>query len=92
MRRRLTRPFYTQPTLVVARALLGTYLVHRRGGKLHAGKIVETEAYIGPADRAAHSFGGKVTKRNHIEYRTGGHVYIYLVYGMYWQCNITTAG
>lgn len=54
------------------------------------GKIVETEAYIGPEDRASHAFGGKKTKRNRAEYLKGGHVYIYLVYGMYWQLNITT--
>lgn len=92
MRRRLTRSFYLRPTLVVARALLGAYLVRRVGTKIRAAKIVETEAYIGPKDRAAHSFGGKVTKRNHIEYHTGGRVYIYLVYGMHWQFNITTGG
>lgn len=92
VRRRLPRSFYTQTTLVVARDLPGKYLVHRHQGKVRVGKIVETEAYIGPQDRAAHSFGGKVTKRNHIEYRPGGRVYIYLVYGMYWQFNITTAG
>lgn len=92
MRRRLARSFYTRPTLTVARALLGKYVVRTVGGKRIEGKVVETEAYIGPLDGAAHSFGGKVTTRTHIEYRTGGRVYIYLVYGMYWQFNITTAG
>ncbi|MDP3685562.1 MAG: DNA-3-methyladenine glycosylase [bacterium] len=92
MHRKLSRSFYTRPTLVVARDLLGKYLVRRKGRQVLVGKIVETEAYIGPNDRAAHSFGGKVTKRNQIEYRTGGRVYIYLVYGMHWQFNITTGG
>lgn len=55
------------------------------------GKIVETEAYMGPQDRASHSFGGKVTARNQAEYLKGGHIYIYLIYGMYWQLNITTS-
>ena len=54
------------------------------------GKIVETEAYIGPRDRASHAFGGKITQRNRAEWLIGGHVYIYLVYGMYWQFNIST--
>ncbi|TSC63152.1 MAG: DNA-3-methyladenine glycosylase [Parcubacteria group bacterium Gr01-1014_106] len=92
MSRRLPRSFYTRPTLVVARDLLGKYLVHVQGGRTRRGKIVETEAYIGPQDRAAHSFGGRRTDRTRIKYEQGGSVYIYLVYGMYWQLNITTAG
>lgn len=90
MRKRLQREFFVQPTLKVAKKLLGKYLVRKIGKKTLAGKIVETEAYIGPKDRASHSFGGKVTKRNRAEYFIGGHAYIYLVYGMYWQLNITT--
>ena len=89
--RRLGREFWLQPTLKVAWALLGEYLVRKDGRQGLIGKIVETEAYLGPRDRASHSFGGKVTKRNQAEYLIGGHVYIYLVYGMYWQLNITTA-
>lgn len=86
----LSRSFYIQPTLAVARQLLGKYLVHNTvQGKL-VGKIVETEAYIGPRDKASHSYGGKMTERNKAEFLIGGHVYIYLVYGMYWQMNITT--
>jgi len=90
MNKRLTRDFYTRSTLKVAKQLLGKYLVHNiKGGKL-IGEIVETEAYIGPKDKAAHSFGGRKTKRNIAEYLTGGYIYIYLVYGMYWQLNIST--
>lgn len=88
MRKRLKREFYTRPTLAVAKEFLGKYLVR---GKL-AGKIVETEAYIGPKDKASHAYGGRVTLRNKTEYLEGGHIYIYLCYGMYWQLNITTAG
>ena len=55
------------------------------------GKIVETEAYIGPEDKASHAYQGKITPRNKTEYLEGGHIYIYLCYGMYWQLNITTA-
>jgi DNA-3-methyladenine glycosylase len=91
MRKRLKRSFFTQPTLIVAQELLGKYLVRKIGGKVLAGKIVETEAYIGPYDKAAHSFGGKITRRNKVEYEKGGFCYIYLVYGMYWQFNITTS-
>lgn len=90
MSRRLKREFFTRKTLTVTKDLLGKYLVRKIGKKILAGKIVETEAYIGPKDRASHAFGGKVTKRNRAEYLIGGHVYIYLVYGMYWQLNIST--
>ena len=90
MNKRLSRKFYTQPTLKVAKQMLGKYLVHKtKKGKL-VGKIVETEAYIGPKDKASHAFEGKITKRNKAEYLIGGHIYIYLVYGMYWQLNIST--
>ncbi len=88
--KRLTRSFYVQPTLKVAQELLGKYLVRRIGKKKLFGKIVETEAYIGPQDKASHAYRGRITPRNKAEYLVGGHVYIYLVYGMYWQLNIST--
>ena len=88
--KKLSRAFYARPTLKVARSLLGKYLVRKTGNKVLSGKIIETEAYIGPQDRASHAYGGKKTKRNEAEYLAGGHVYIYLVYGMYWQFNIST--
>jgi len=92
MEKKLGRNFYIRSTLIVAKDLLGKYLVRRIGpfGKLRAGKIVETEAYIGPKDKASHAFGGKITERNKAEYLEGGYIYIYLVYGMYWQLNIST--
>lgn len=90
MRKRLTRQFYIQPTLMVAQQLLGKYLVRKIGKKTLIGRIIETEAYIGPHDRASHSYQGKITQRNKAEYLIGGHIYIYLVYGMYWQLNIST--
>lgn len=89
--KRLTRSFYTQPTLKVAQQLLGKYIVRKIGSRKLVGKIIETEAYIGPKDRASHAYGGKVTPRNKAEYLVGGHIYIYLIYGMYWQLNITTS-
>lgn len=91
--KRLPRNFYTRPTLTIAQDLLGKFVVRKMpGGRLRFGKIVETEAYIGPQDRASHAWGGKKTPRNQAEWKIGGHVYIYLVYGMYWQLNISTAG
>ena len=87
---KLTRSFFTQPSLTVAEQLLGKIIVRRVGKKLIAGKIVETEAYPGPHDRASHAYNGRRTKRTEVEWNEGGFVYIYLVYGMYWQLNITT--
>lgn len=89
MPRKLTRAFFLRPARTVARDLLGKVLVRSLGGKRLAGRIVETEAYVGVRDRASHAFGGKVTPRNVSEYLEGGHIYIYLCYGLYWQLNIT---
>lgn len=88
--RRLTKGFYTKPTLEVAKKLLGKYIVRKVGRKKLEGKIIEVEAYIGPQDKASHAYKGRVTPRNKAEYLIGGHIYIYLVYGMYWQFNIST--
>ncbi len=88
--KKLDRHFFTQPALAVARDILGKFLVREYRGKKIAGKIVEVEVYAGTDDRASHAFGGKKTQHNLAEYLIGGHVYIYLVYGMYWQFNIST--
>jgi DNA-3-methyladenine glycosylase len=88
--KRLKREFFIKPTLEVAKSLLGKVLVRIYRGKRLAGKIVETEAYIGPQDKASHAYLGKRTPRNRAEFMVGGHLYIYLVYGMYWQLNIST--
>jgi len=90
MRQKLTRLFFTRPSLIAAQDLLGCRLVRKVGKKLLIGKIVEVEAYPGPYDRASHAFNYKKTARNAAEYLKGGYVYIYLVYGMYWQLNIAT--
>jgi len=91
MSNRLPRNFYTRATLEVSKDILGKYLVKKERGKKIVGKIVETEAYIGPRDKASHAYNGKVTKRCKPVYLKGGHFYIYLCYGIHWQLNITTA-
>jgi DNA-3-methyladenine glycosylase len=88
---RLGRKFYTRETLTVAKELLGKLMVRVQDNKKMVGRIVETEAYIGPEDKASHASGGKITERNKIEYDKGGLVYIYLCYGMYWQFNVVTS-
>lgn len=88
--KKLSRSFYSSPeTLSIARDLLGKLLVVPDStGKRVSGMIVETEAYLGVADRAAHSYGGRRTKRNEVMYASGGSVYVFFVYGMYYQLNV----
>jgi DNA-3-methyladenine glycosylase len=86
---KLPRNFYSQSTLKVARELLGKYLVLDDHGIQRVGRIVETEAYQGPHDLAAHSARGR-TERNQVMFGKAGHIYVYLIYGM-WNCvNVVT--
>lgn len=89
---KLPRTFYTRPNVVaVARDLLGKLLVvPAKNGTRVSGFIVETEAYRGPHDRAAHSYGGRRTKRTEPMYGIGGTAYVFFVYGMYYQFNVVT--
>jgi DNA-3-methyladenine glycosylase len=86
---KLPRAFYDRDTILVAKELLGKYLVHNSRGVKHVGKIVEVEAYLGPHDLAAHSAKGR-TKRTEIMFGPPGHVYVYLIYGMYHCMNVVT--
>ena len=90
--KKLSRKFYlSRDTPSLARDLLGKLLVvPGDDGRRISGMIVETEAYMGHYDRAAHSFGGRRTARNNVSYGVGGHAYIYFIYGMYHQLNIVT--
>jgi len=87
---KLNREFYNRDTITVAKDLLGKILVHNYKGNIIKGKIVETEAYLGVKDKAAHSYGGKKTKRVEVMYGPPGVAYVYFIYGMYYCFNIVT--
>ncbi len=86
---KLDRSFYNRDTTLVGRELLGKYLIHVVDGVERVGKIVETEAYLGPHDLAAHSARGR-TKRTEIMFGPPGHAYVYMIYGMYFCMNVVT--
>lgn len=89
---KISREFYLrEDTVAVARDLLGKVLVvPDETGKRVSGTIVETEAYLGVADRAAHTFGGRRTPRTEVAFGPGGHAYVFFIYGMYYQLNFVT--
>jgi DNA-3-methyladenine glycosylase len=87
---KLPRAFYARHTVEVARDLLGMHLVRVDAkGRRRAGRIVETEAYRGPEDRAAHSWRGR-TPRTAIMYGPPGYAYVFMIYGMYFCANVVT--
>ncbi|MEH6941461.1 DNA-3-methyladenine glycosylase [Bacillus sp. JJ722] len=76
----LPESFYEQPTLQLAKNLLGCLLVKESEDGITSGFIVETEAYLGPEDRASHSFNNRRTKRTEIMFSSPGHIYTYLMH------------
>lgn len=84
------REFYARPVLQVARAMVGKVLVSRTSEGETRGRIVEVEAYRGPEDRAAHSYGGRRTPRTDVMFGAAGHAYVFLLYGLHWHLNAVT--
>lgn len=87
---RLNREFYSRDTLTVAKDLLGKILVRNIDGHILKGRIVETEAYLGLTDKAAHSYGGKITKSVETMYSRPGTAYVYFIWGQHFCLNTLT--
>lgn len=87
---RLDSNFYSQDVIDLAKNLIGKVICRKfEDGEVHRFHITETEAYCGEKDLACHACKGK-TDRTSVMYEAGGHVYIYLIYGMYWMLNIVS--
>lgn len=89
---RLDGNFFDQSCKELASALLGTMLVRKVDGQLVSGRIVETEAYLGIIDQAAHSYKGKRTSRNEAMFMRPGTCYVYSIYGVHHCVNISSCG
>ncbi len=87
---KLDRQFYAGNTVEIAQALLGKYIVRQFDGHMLAGRILETEAYVGCCDKACHAYNYQRTPRTATMFGPPGHAYIYLIYGMYHCLNFVT--
>lgn len=85
----MEKNFYNNNGLHVARNILGKFLIRKYEDKQIVTKIVETEGYMGIKDKAAHVYNDKKTDRTKPLYLEGGHIYVYLIYGMYHCLNIS---
>ena len=88
--KKLDREFFNRKTEVVAEDLLGKYLVRETVDHKMVGKIIEVEAYLGPNDKACHTYNYKKTERTKTMYEEPGTIYVYLIYGVYHCLNVIT--
>ena len=79
---KLEKNFFLVDGVTLAKNLLGKVLVRKIDNKILKARIVETEAYMGPLDKAAHSYKNRRTNRTEPMFLEGGHIYIYLIYGI----------
>jgi DNA-3-methyladenine glycosylase len=86
----LPREFFRLDTVHVARAIIGAWFARRYESQWYGARIVETEAYLGSTDAAAHSWRGRRTPRVEPMYMDGGHLYVFLVYGVHYCANVVT--
>ncbi|MDO9556581.1 MAG: DNA-3-methyladenine glycosylase [Coriobacteriia bacterium] len=86
----LEEQFFARDTVTVARELLGHVLVSMAGGMITAGRIVETEAYLGADDLGSHAATKGITKRNRVMYGPPGRAYVYFTYGNHHMLNVVT--
>lgn len=90
--KKLPKSFYTRTDVVqISKDLLGKYLVTEFDGQRTVGKIVETEAYRAPDDKACHAHLNRFTKRTQVMFEEGGVAYVYLCYGIHHMFNVVTA-
>jgi DNA-3-methyladenine glycosylase len=85
----LPMSFYARQTVLVARDVLGKYLVREFPNGIRAGRVIEVEAYVGQQDLACHASKGR-TKRTEVLFGSPGRAYVYLIYGMYHCLNVVT--
>lgn len=85
----MNKEFLRQDGISLAKDILGKFLIRKYDGKTLVCKITETEAYMGITDKAAHVYNDKKTDRTKPLYLDGGHVYVYLIYGMYFCLNLS---
>ena len=85
----MKKEFYNMDGITLAKSLLNKYLIREYENKKIITKIVETEAYMGAKDKAAHVYKNKKSTRTAPLYLSGGHIYVYLIYGMYNCLNLS---
>lgn len=88
---KLKKSFFIRDDVqAISKELLGKFLITNHNGKKTSGMIVETEAYMGPEDKASHAYNNRRTARTEVMYSSGGVCYVYLCYGMHHLFNIVT--